>query len=247
MELARLFERRRHANEPAAPRPAVMPLKWSPWKTKTKFSMVDLQPLVQKPEGVAAWADFEDRMAKFWSTAPMADDQWKRTGGKFLLWQGSEVEIAGVTFRTPVVNGYARPVVVTPAVPEVEIPVGLEGSQVHILGQVTLPAGYPVVGRRGEAVAVYSLRYASGKSREIPLRNGYEVAQSNLIAVATRIDPQATEAQRALVFTKDVVREQYQVLLYSFSLEGGELASLRCQLRNQQSALAIFAITVEPA
>jgi hypothetical protein len=145
------------------------------------------------------------------------------------------------------VNGYARPVVVTPAVPQVEIPVGLAGSRIHILGQVTLPAGYPAAGRHGETVAVYTLRYASGKSREIALRNGYEVAQSNLIAVATRIDPIVTEVQRALVFTKDVVREEYQVLLYSVALEGGELASLHCQLRDQQSALAIFALTVEPA
>ena len=104
-----------------------------------------------------------------------------------------------------------------------------------------------VAGGRGETVAACTLRYASGKSREIPLRNGYEVAQSNLIAVATRIDPQTKEAQRALVFAKDVVREQYQVLMYSLSLEGGELASLHCQLRSQQSALAIFALTVEPA
>jgi hypothetical protein len=115
------------------------------------------------------------------------------------------------------------------------------------LGQVTFPAGYPLVGRHGETVAAYTLRYASGTSREIPLRNGYEVAQSNLIAVATRIDPIVTESQRALVFSKDVVREQYQVLLYSLSLEGGELASLHCQLRSPQSALAIFALSVEPA
>jgi len=186
-------------------------------------------------------------MAKFWSTAPMARDQWKRTGSKFLLWQGSEVEIAGVTFRAPVVNGYVRPVVVTPGVPEVEIPVGLEGVRLHVLGQVTLPVGFPVVGADGESVAVYTLRYASGKSREVPLRNGFEVAQSNLVTVATRIDPLATEAQRALVFAKDLAREHYQVLLYSLPLEGGTLASLHCQLRNQTSALAIFAIAVEHA
>ena len=116
----------------------------------------------------------------------------------------------------------------------------------HVLGQVTLPAGFPVVGNDGDTAAVYTLRYASGKRQEVPLRNGYEVAQANLIAVATRIDPQATEAQRALVFTKDVAREQYQVLLYSLPLEGGELTSLHCQLSPQaSSALAIFAITVE--
>jgi hypothetical protein len=247
MQLSRLFEGRRHENVPAATRPVVVPLKWSVWTRKSKFSAVDLQALVERPESVRAWADFEDRMAKFWSSTPLAGDQWKRTGSKFLLWQGSEVEIAGVTFRTPVVNGYVRPVVVTPGVPEVEIPVGLEGVRVHVLGQVTLPAGFPVVGADGEIVAVYTLRYASGKSREVPLRNGYEVAQSNLIAVATRIDPQTTQTQRALVFTKDLAREHYQVLLYSLPLEGGKLTSLHCQLRNQPSALAIFAITVEPS
>jgi hypothetical protein len=247
LELSRLYEGRRHESAPAATRPEVLPLKWSPWAYRSTSRSVNLQPLVERPEGVKAWADFEDRMAKFWSSAPMAGDQWKRTGGKFLLWQGSEVEIAGVTFRVPVVNGYVRPVLVTPGVPEVEIPVGLEGVRVHVLGQVTLPVGFPVVGAAGETVAVYTLRHASGKSREVPLRNGYEVAQSNLIAAATRIDSQATEAQRALVFAKDLAREQYQVLLYSLPLEGGKLTSLHCQLRDQPSTLAIFAIAVESA
>jgi len=247
LELSRLFAGRRHESEPAATRPEVLPLKWSPWTRKSKFSAVDLQALVERPEGVRAWADFEDRMAKFWSIAPMARDQWKRTGSKFLLWQGSEVEIVGVTFRVPVVNGYVRPMVVTPGVPEVDIPIGLEGLRIHVLGQVTLPAGFPVVGNEGDTIAVYTLRYASGKSREVPLRNGYEVAQSNLISVATRIDPQATGAQRALVFAKDLAREHYQVLLYSLPLEGGKLASLRCQLSDQTSTLAILAIAVEQA
>jgi hypothetical protein len=245
MELERLFEGRRHEAERDVTRPVVVPLRWSPWTRKSKFSAVDLQPLVERPAGVKAWADFEDHMARFWLTVPMAEDQWKRTGGKFLLWQGAEVDIAGVTFRVPVVNGYVCPVVVTPGVSEIEIPIGLEGARMHVLGQVTLPVGYPVVGNNGETTAVYTLRYASGKSREVPLRNGYEVAQSNLISVATRIDPKATEAQRALVFTKDIAREQYQVLLYSLPLEGGKLASLQCKLSQQASALAIFAITVE--
>jgi len=246
LELSRLFAGRRHEIEPAATRPEVMPLKWSPWSRQSKFSAVDLQALVENPEGTRAWADLEERMSTFWRTAPMAEDQWKRTGGKFLLWQGSEVEIAGVTFRAPVVNGYVRPVLVTPQVAEMEIPVGLQGVRLHILGQVTLPLGYPAVGSDGETVAGYTLHYASGKTQEVPLRHGYEVAQSNLVAVATRIDPQATEAQRALVFAKDLAREQYQVLLYSLPLEDGKLSSLQCKLNHpMSSALAIFAITVE--
>ena len=245
LELSRLFEGRRHETEPAATRPVVVPLKWSPWSRKNKFSPVDLQSAAETPAGLKAWAAFEDRMGKFWSKALYAEDQWKRTGSKFLLWQGSEVDVAGVAFRIPVIGGHVRPLVVTPEVPELEIPVNQECLRLHILGHVTLPMGFPVAGHDGEEIARYNLRFASGKTSEVPLRNGYEVAQSNLIDVATRIDPQTTEAQHALLFPKDLAREQYQVLLYSVALDGGELTRLHCTLRNQDSVLALFAITVE--
>jgi hypothetical protein len=253
LELSRLFEGRRHESEPAAARPLVVPLKWSPWSRKSKFGALDLQSLVDSSDGVRAWEAFEDRMAKFWSQAPMAKDQWKRSGGRFLLWQepalsaakGSEVEISGVVFKVPVVKGFARPVVLTPEVPELEIPVGREGLRLHILGQVTFPTGFPIVGNEGEEIARYTLRYTSGKTQQVPLRNGREVAQSNLVHVATRIDPEATGAQRALYFPKDLAREHYQVLLFSVRTEQGRVASLQCKLNSQYSALAIFAATME--
>jgi hypothetical protein len=114
-----------------------------------------------------------------------------------------------------------------------------------VLGQVTFPDGFPVVGKNGETVGSYTLHYASGKTREIPLRNGYEVVQSNLVYEATRIDPEATEAQGALVFAKDIAREQYQIMLLSIPVEVGRLTNLRCKLNGQQPALAIFAVTAE--
>jgi hypothetical protein len=245
MELSRLFEGRRHESEPVAARPLVVPLKWSPWSRKSKFSPLDLQPLVNSSDGARAWEAFEDRIARFWSNAPMAEDQWKRTGGRFLLWQGSELEISGVVFQVPVVSAYARPVVLTPEAPQVEIPIGREGLRLHILGQVTFPTGFPLVGNDGEEIGGYTLRYSSGKTQQVPLRNGREVAQSNTVHVATRINPEATEAQCALYFPKDIAREHYQVLLYSVRTEGGRVASLHCKLNSQHSALAIFAITME--
>ena len=74
-----------------------------------------------------------------------------------------------------------------------------------------------------------------------------ELAQSNLIESATRINPEATESQRALLFVKDIAREQYQVRLFSLPVDSGKLTSLRCKLNTQQLALVIFAITVEHA
>jgi hypothetical protein len=245
MELSRLFEERRHVVEPADTQAREAPLRWTPWSRKNTFLPLDLQPLADSAEGAKAWSTFEERMAKFWAASSMARDQWKRTGGKFLLWQGSEVTISGVLFRTPLINNYARPLVVTPEMPEVSIPVQQECVRLHVLGHVTFPNGFPVMGKDGEAVGSYTLRYASGKTREILLRNGYEVVRSNMVHEATRIDPEATEAQRALVFAKDIAREQYQILLFSIPVEGGKLASLHCKLNGQQPALAIFAVTAE--
>jgi hypothetical protein len=55
----------------------------------------------------------------------------------------------------------------------------------------------------------------------------------------------ATRTQRALEYVKDVVREQYQVLLWSVPVERGKVESVRCKLEPGQPALAIFAISAE--
>jgi hypothetical protein len=68
-----------------------------------------------------------------------------------------------------------------------------------------------------------------------------------LIHAATRIDPVATEAQRALEYVKDIVHEHYQVLLWTIEVKRGVVESLNCRLEKGQPALAIFAVTAEAA
>lgn len=131
--------------------------------------------------------------------------------------------------------------------PEIVIPIHRACVQLHILGQVSFPLGYPLIGKAGESVAVYSLQYANGKIQELPIRNGIEVAQSNCIDGATRILPIATAAQPVLEYMKDNAQEQYQLLLWSSDTQPEELVSLRCRLNASQPALGIFAITVEQA
>ncbi|HEY5213125.1 MAG TPA: hypothetical protein VIJ38_08900, partial [Acidobacteriaceae bacterium] len=138
-----------------------------------------------------------------------------------------------------------RPLILTPEVPQLTIPVGGSCRRMHILGQVTLPDGFPVVGNDGETIANYTLEYSSGATHKIPLRNGYEIARSNIIQSASRIDPIAANAQAALLFVKDIAREQYQILLYSIPVDGKRLAAIHCNLNGEQAPLAIFAITVE--
>lgn len=225
-----------------------MPLKSVAFSPGSRFEVVDLQGIAEGPGGQQAWAEFESAMEKFWQSVHYARNQWMRTGGKFLLWREPEVKIAGATFRSPLVNDYVRPVLLTAEVPEITIPIDRECAKMHVLGQVTFPRGYPAEGYYGEEIAVYSLQYASGKTQDLPVRNGIEAAQANQIYLASRITPIATAAQPALEFAKDIVREQYQVLLWSIPVERAEkLSSLSCKLNSQRLALGIFAITTERA
>jgi hypothetical protein len=245
MELTRLFELRRHAIDQPDAAPELVPLKWAPWSTKNKFETVDLQPLVGAGDAGHAWTSFKDRMAKYWEKT--AKTQWKRTGEDFLLWQQDYVEIAGVKFQFPLVDDRVRPLVLTPEASEIVIPVKGPCQRLHILGQVTFGEGFPLAGKDGDKVATYTLEYSKGKNHEIPLRNGYEIAQANFVKDAGRLDPTATEAQRALIYVKDIAREQYQILLYSIPVEGAGLVRLRCKLHGEQPPLAIFAVTAERA
>ena len=133
----------------------------------------------------------------------------------------------------------------TPEAPQITIPLTGKAERLHILGQVTFGEGFPLVGKDGEEIGSYTIEFANGKKREIPLRNGYEIAQAQMIRSGGRFDPVVTEAQRALVFVKNIGEEQYQILLLSIPVEGAGLVRLRCQLNGEQPPLAIFAITAE--
>jgi hypothetical protein len=95
----------------------------------------------------------------------------------------------------------------------------------------------------GDTAASYTVRYAGGRTVEVPLRNGIEIAAANIVDGATRIDPVATSAQRAFWFAKDWAREQYQGLLFSLPVDG-TVASVRFRLQGKLPVL-LFAVTAE--
>jgi len=247
LELSRLFEGRPEEEQPAIARPTLVPMQWAPASPRSTFLTVNLQALVGSAEGEKSWTWLEAELAEFWAKTSMAKNQWKRTGEKFRLWQRAELQVAGIPFHAPAIGSYVRPLLLTPEVSNVTIPINLECIRLHILGQVTFPSGFPIEGRYGETAATYTLSYAGGRSQVLPVRNGIEAAQANRIHEATRINPIATAAPRAVDFVKDVVREQYQVLLWTVPVGKERLASLNCTLQAHQQALAIFAITAERA
>jgi hypothetical protein len=242
MELSRLFELRRHVDAAPSTAPEGIPLRWAPWSNTSQFNALDLQPLMDSQQ-TSVWNAFKVRMAKSWDT--IAKNHWKQSGEDLILWRGGAIVIGGVHFSMPVAGSHVRPLVVTPEFPELVIPIDRSCDTLHILGNVTIPGGFPITGNAGDVVATYTLEYSDGARQEIPLRSGYEVARSNLIHSTTRIAPIAVRAQRALIFVKDVSREHYQLLLFSIPVEAHKLMRIRCKLNGEQPPLALFAITTE--
>src|SRR5262245_15085719 len=179
-ELSRLFARQRHGSRQVPTNQddlKILPLRRNPFNPASGFQSVNLQPLADSAGGQQSWKSLEETLEKYWASG-IANDQWKRSDSQFVLWQQTEIKIAGVSFLPPVAHGRVRPLVLTGAAPEMMIPIHQECTQLHILGQVSFPVGYPLAGQAGESAAVYTLRYASGKMQTLPVRNGIEAAQS---------------------------------------------------------------------
>ena len=237
----------------------VLPISAATFGSASSFQTIDLQPLVESSNGKHSWQALEAQLEKYWSESRLANDQWQRTGRKLSLWKSPEVQINGVTFHSPMIEGHVRTAVITPENPELFIPIGHVCSKLHILGQVTFARGFPINGTSdlsgkapsarplyfGDTVAEYTLRFSENGTRLLPVRNGIEVAHANRIFEASRISPVALSAPPALEYVKDLVREHYQVLLWSISLPTKFLESIRCTLTCGQGNVTIFAITVE--
>jgi len=226
-------------------RPRVLPLRSLPFRRASGVVPLDLQAIVAGDAQGNAWAAFEKSIEAYWADSGYAQDRWARMGRRFQLWREPELEIAGARFQFPLIQDYVRPLLATSEGPV--IPIHRIASQLHLLGQVTFPNGYPRIGNRGEIVAEYILQYKDGQQVALPVRHGIECAQANCIAGASRISPIATGAQPVLQFINDPARERYQVLLWSIPLQRKELASIRCTSKGGSNYLAIFAISTEEA
>lgn len=244
-QLAQLFRNRFQQQGFAGLPPVVESLRRSPWSSQHQFYPVELQGLADAAPARESWAALEERMVRAWDSNWLTRGESKRSGGKFRFWKDTPIQILGVPFRSPVVDGYVRPLVVTPEVPSVDIPIGLQCMRLHVLGQVTLPGGFPISGVQDAIVANYAVKFRDGTIQHVPLRNGAEVCTGNLMYQASRIAPGTTGSQRAVTFIRDISREHYQVLLLTIETNKTRVESLTLSLASGQLPLLLFAVTAE--
>ena len=265
--LATLFRARPRTPPQPSREFEILASKLTPLGEGSEFTPLPLQAAVDDPAQKKAWSEMEETIQAFWTAQGFTSRHWQETGKRFWTWSAKKLAVGRIPFETPQRDGNTEPVVLTPSRPHVEVPVGREASRLLFLGNVTFPDGYPVNGTLGAAVGRYTVVYADGERQPIPLRWGHEVARSNLISVATRIDPQTAEGERVIRYAKDPVREVYQARLFPVPVKPKRIDRVEIDLSvaagasapppqsmhhtpgstpgPERQALALFAITAE--
>jgi len=128
---------------------------------------------------------------------------------------------------------------------KVTIPVNETGKQLWVVGNSSMPYGYPVYGAYGAPVGEYIIRYADGTEDTFPLRNGYEITTAHGIFGPSRLNPVAANAPRALTFEYDRDCESYTINMMSLPLQEKEVESLTLQVSGEKFALLFYAVTLE--
>lgn len=142
----------------------------------------------------------------------------------------------------PVKLQASQPLVVEDAL---TIPVNKSVSELFVVGNVSLPWGYPIYGEYGEAAAMYELKYADGTVQTVELRNGQELTTVLAIAGPSRINPVAANAETALHFHYDKNWEHYSINLFRIKTDAGkQLSELRVRVTNPEYTLLFYGVTV---
>jgi hypothetical protein len=235
LSLANLFRRVPTARLDPSREPQWIAPKVTPLSVDSQFSKISLQPLLSASGQTDAWAELETLMERFWKSHRFTRHHWDQTGRSFWLWNSPEFKIGEIPFEPVLQKGESRPIVLTPNHRRVEVSLNLEAERLHFLGNVTLPDGYPVIGKYGEQVARYVIVYDDGERQEAALRWGQEIARSNMIAIASRIDPSTTFGERVITYIKEPTREIYQTRLFTVDTKPKKIVRLICELQGSYS------------
>ena len=92
---------------------------------------------------------------------------------------------------------------------ELTIPVNAAASALHIIGNVSMPKGWPTHGSCGEVAAEYIVTYTDGTTEVHPMRNGLEITTATAQYGPSRINPVAANCPRALYWHYDFDWEHY--------------------------------------
>ena len=91
------------------------------------------------------------------------------------------------------------------------VPVSMAAKGLWVMGNVSMPKGYPIEGEYGEEVATYTVEYTDGSTDVHVMKNGEDFTTATGLHGPSRIEPYAANSHRALRFRHEMAWEHYVV------------------------------------
>ena len=127
----------------------------------------------------------------------------------------------------------------------VEVPVGIKGNALYLVGMTTLSDAYPVSGEPGELLGKLKIRYTDGSECARELLNGRELCTVFMSYGSSRTDPRAGESKRVLAFSYDKNWERYCLNVLPVTLdESKEVQSIELVALTEKHPILLYGITV---
>lgn len=126
---------------------------------------------------------------------------------------------------------------------EISFEINQKCSKLFIIGNVSMPKGFPIGGAYGEAVCEYEVTYDNGKVQNKTLYNGKEITTAAAWYGPSRINPIAENSKRVIRFFNDKDREHYVINLFTLELEEANPKALKIRVINEGYDLLLYGIT----
>ena len=126
------------------------------------------------------------------------------------------------------------------------VPVNASASTIYVVGNTSMPKGFPITGEYGEEVADYTVKYTDGSVDTFTARNGYEVTTATGQHGPSRIEPYAANSARAFRFSYRFDWEHYVVNVGKITVDPAKtVESLTVTEKGNGYNLLVYGVTVK--
>jgi hypothetical protein len=126
------------------------------------------------------------------------------------------------------------------------VPIHRKASMLYVIGNVSMPKGFPITGEYGELAGEYVVEYADGSTEVHPVRNGYEITIATGQHGPSRIEPYAANAPRVFRYHYRFDWEHYVINLGKIAVDPErEIKSLILREAGNGYSLLVYGVSAK--
>lgn len=129
---------------------------------------------------------------------------------------------------------------------EIEIKIDASAAGLYVVGNTSMPKGFPIGGTYGERVCEYIVEYADGTSEMHEMLNGRDITTATAQHGPSRINPVAETSPCLLKFNYDYNFEHYVINLHTIETDSSKIIR-KFKIKNVNNGYNVlfYGVTIE--